>query len=178
MIFHKEFNRRGWYFTSCSARQSSTAGWRSRRGRGTGPGRWGQWRRTCPSSAGSCRASWASSWGGCRCTPSGRRTRTQCIRSPRPPSLWGPQPWIIGIRKVFWLKITRIMHITCGELVCIVLKILMSTKNIVIRRVILPGITFVRKSYYFCISYYKEKNNVIWLLLSICDSENMTTQWL
>ena len=35
------------------------------------------------------------------------------------------------------------MHITCGELVCIVLKILMSTKNIVIRRVILPGITFV-----------------------------------
>ena len=68
------------------------------------------------------------------------------------------------------------MHITCGELVCIVLKILMSTKNIVIRRVILPGITFVRKSYYFCISYYKEKNNVIWLLLSICDSENMTTQ--
>ena len=31
---------------------------------------------------------------------------------------------------------------TCGELVCIVLKILMSTKNIVIKSVILPGITW------------------------------------
>ena len=49
------------------------------------------------------------------------------------------------------------MHITCGELVCIVLKILISTKNIVMRRVILPGITFVRKSYYCCISYLREK---------------------